>query len=799
MRTMMQSIGCALLALSPALASAQTSGQVSGQVFSERDGRPVAGAVVTIAGTSLETTTDGEGRFAFTDIAPGTHTVVISKEGFAALTESVTLPAGQTVSIEVRLPGALVLAEQLTVLGRLSDYIEATALAARSSARLIELPQAIAVLPARLLDDVGALDTKDLYRHISGVVDSPYSSTVVRGFTQREVLVNGVRGNPYGSLEGDVNISGFSTSQFRLTNVERVEILKGPASVLYGSGEPGGVINYVTRKPRDEFSARAVVGVGQYRQGLGQLDVTGPANAARSLLYRGAAYFEDRNHFRLNAEQRNTHLATGLAWKLTPRRLLGVEYEFIDQKLPGHRLRGVPVDATGRFLADYRWTATEPSDFTSLRAHVMQARLDESFARGLRLDATFRFLTYDRVENYHEPRGITGDGLFMQREYRDQLRTNDDWTLAANLSVPFSLGAIDRHDVAMGFDFTEQDHLFRFATALQQSRGGPVQSLPLANPVYGRAEPASYRLTAASFSDDTALSRRWGVYVQDLIALGAGWNVLIGGRIDRYDDAGSSAGVALHDDRSAATARAGLVFKPIPVVSLYGSYANGFTRPSILSQAPSANGPHEPETSDQVEVGSKAELAGGRLQVTAAFFHAVKRNVLRPDASLGPAGNNVNAVLPTGEVRNRGFEIDLAGQIMPAWNLAFNYAWLHARIAKDANASLVGKNMPNAAPHTVGLFSRVDLPGGVAVGISLQHVGDREEPFAGIRAPAYTSIDGHYYQTLTARVQLQVKGENLLNRRYAASSLFAARAGNVPGQPRTVSASLAVTFGRAQP
>ena len=177
-----------------------------------------------------------------------------------------------TAALDVLLPDGLLVSETLTVQGRLSDYVETSAMATRSSARLIDIPQAIAVLPARLLEDIGALDTKDLYRHISGVVDSPYSSTVVRGFTQREVLVNGMRGNPFGSLEGDVASSGFSTSQFRLTNVERVEVLKGPASVLYGPGEPGGVINYVTKKPKDTFQVRAVTGTARFNQRLGEID-----------------------------------------------------------------------------------------------------------------------------------------------------------------------------------------------------------------------------------------------------------------------------------------------------------------------------------------------------------------------------------------------------------------------------------------------------------------------------------------------------------------------------------------------
>jgi iron complex outermembrane receptor protein len=681
--------------------------------------------------------------------------------------------------------------------GRLSDYVETIATATRTSARLIDVPQAIAVLPSQFLDDIGALDTKELYRHISGVADSPYSSTVVRGFTQREILVNGTRGNPYGSLEGDVNGSGFSTSQFRLTNVERVEVLKGPASVLYGSAEPGGAFNYVTKKPREQFEARASVGTGQYGQALAETEVTGPANTARTLLYRGALYFENRDSFRFNADTRNVHAVGGLTWKPGSSTSVALEFERIEQTNGAHRLRGIPVNAAGAFLTDYRWTATEPTDFTDLSANVLQLRWDHGFRSGVRLDSTFRFLAYDRHENYHEPRGITADGRFMQREFRDQLRTNDDWSWTFGVSGPVSLGRAGRHDIAIGADVLRQDHLFRFATARQQSAGGPVLPIALVDPQYGTANAATYGLTADRFATDLADSVRSGFYAQDLMSFGRRWHLLVGGRVDRYEDEGSSGGVPLAGSHTAGTGRAGLTFKALPTLSIYGSAATGFSRPAILSQSPSANGPHEPETSRQVEFGTKAEWLSGRVQFTTAFFHSVKEDVLRPDPALGPSGTNVNAVLSTGEVRNRGLELDLAGQVLPRWNLAFNYAYLDSTIRADVTRALVGRQMPNAAPHTAGVFTRIDLPAGVAVGGSAAFVDDREEPFAGIRAPGYVVVDAHYFQQVTPRIRLLFRVENLFDREYAASSLFAARAGNMPGQPRTVSVALTVSTRRA--
>lgn len=780
-------VACLLVA---ADARAQGAGTIAGQVRAQVGDVPVAGARVSVAGTTREVTTGADGRFVLTGVPVGSATVVVTREGYAPLSQPITVAAGQSVTLDVQLPAAPSVSEQLTVVGRLSDYVESTSSAARTSAPLLDVPQAIEVLPSRLLSDIGAVDTKDLYKFMSGVSDSPYSMVVVRGFSQREVLVNGVRGNPYGSLEGDANESGFSTSQFRLSNIDHVEVLKGPASVLYGSSEPGGVFNYVTKKPRDVFEANATVGTGQYDQALGEVDVTGPVNASHTLLYRGAAYLERRDSFRFNAANRNVHAVGDLTWKPSARSSLAFEYEHIDQLNEGQRLRGVPVDAAGHFLADYRWVANEPSDFTDLKADVTQLRFDHATGRGLRFDSTVRYAGYDRNEQYHEPRAIAGD--LMRREFWDQLRTNDDWSWNANMAAPIRVTATWSHDLAVGTDGLHQDFYYRFGRIRRQDQGGPVPPISLSNPVYGTTSGADYAYDPSTFPVDTVAHLRTGVYAQDLMSMGPHWNVLIGGRLDHYSDTGFNNTLPLSGDDDAVTGRLGVVYKPVPRVSFYGSLSNGFTRPSALSQTPSANGPHDPETATNVEGGAKSEWLQGRLQFTSAVFRTVKRNVLRPDPDFGPDGDNENAMLSTGEIRNQGVEFDLAGQILPNWNLAANYAFLDSEITEDLDPTLIGHPMPNAPAHKFGLFTRVDLPHGVGVGGAVEAVGDREEPFAGIRAPGYTVVDAHYFQQLGDRFELRARLENLFNVEYAASSLFAARAGNIPGQPRTFSIALSV-------
>lgn len=772
----------------PGLSSA--AGTITGRVVVAGSAVPVAGAKVLLAESSQEAATGAHGEFTLNDVPDGAHTVIVLRDGYVPVSEPVHVGSGDTVRLEVALPFAPRVSQEITVLGRLSDYLEATASAARTSERLLNVPQAIQVLPAQFLEDIGALDTKDIYKHVSGVSDSPYSSTVVRGFTQREVLINGVRGNPYGSLDGDISAAGFSTSQFRLSNVERVEVLKGPASVLYGSSEPGGVINYVTRRPRERFDARVTAGAGTLAQRLVDVDVTGPLNAAGTVLARGAFFFERREVNRFNASTDNRHAVGGLLWRPRSNTSLTFDYEYIWQRNAGHRLRGVPVTPSGDFLTDVRWTATEPTDYTDLEANVVQAHWDQILGRGIRLDSTVRILAYDRREAYHEPRGLTAGATLMQRDFRVQSRTNDDWTVSSSVTFPFTTGLI-RHEVATGLEAVRQDHVFRSATVPQASVGGPVQPLSLFTPVYG--VPA-YTVPDSLFGTDLADTTRAGVYVQDLMALGERWRVLAGGRVDRYSDSGTDRlHVPLGNDQRAVTGRLGVVFKPAEPLSLYANVANGFTRASVLSQTPSANGPHAAETSHQVESGAKADVLAGKAQVTVAVFDTVKRHVLRPDPAFGPTGTNPNAVLASGRVRNRGLEVDLAGRLAPRWNLAVNYAYLHSRIEADSLANIVGRPMPNAAPHMLGLFTRLDLARRTSIAASLEYRAARQEPFANLAARAYSVMDLHVFQQVSSHVRLQVRADNVFNTRYSAFSLFAGRVGNVPGAPRTISALVTVT------
>ena len=446
--------------------------------------------------------------------------------------------------------------------------------------------------------------------------------------------------------------------------------MKGPASVLYGSAEPGGIINFVTKKPKTEFDGSAGVRFGQFGLAAGNADVSVPLSD--QVFTRFAGFVERRGSFRNNAELENQNYIANLLWQPSDKTRVLFEYEFIRQNQPGHRLRGIPVTSDGTFLTDISWTASEPDDFVDLDANVFQANLSQDFALDGRFEATFRFLTNDRNEEYHEPRGLLADGRSMTREFRDQVRTNKDFSFTANVYKPFKFENFGTHTFNAGFEFYRQDHEYIY----NRARGIPT--IDLFNPVYGQVDTTTYNIIP--IANDLAKPKRVGLYFQDQISFNKYFQLVAGGRIERYDDEGVSGGDILQGDDTSFTGRIGAVIKPVDNFAIFGNFSNSYVRPSILAQTANANGPFGPELGRQFEGGIKAELIDRRLFITASGYQINKTDVLRPDPNFGPNGNNFNALLQVGEVRSRGFDLDITGAITPRWNATFNYAYIDSQI-----------------------------------------------------------------------------------------------------------------------
>ncbi len=631
----------------------------------------------------------------------------------------------------------------------------------------------IAVINEELIRDQGARDAQDLYRNISGVSFFSYAGVTARGFRQEEIFYDGLRGDP---------TSGFSVPQ--LFNVERVEFLKGPAGMLYGPGAPGGVFNYITKTPEDEFSARATAIAGTEARYGGSAEVTGPI--ATNLSGRLGVFYETRNTPRRGANSEVLVADVGLAADLGFGRLIlqGTRY---DQNLAANRLRGVPADDDGNFLADRRWNHNEPTDFLDLDASVGQARFEAEPIAGLALNVAARYTDNIESQQYHEPFGLfdsDGDGAvdMSRRQYRDQIRDGDSWSVGANAVWSATLGPIENRLLA-GADWYKQNLVFdgRAVSGLTTAAPGLPTPLSLLAPAYGVTDPANYALPA--FSRTVSSQKRQGAYILEEATVGR-FIATVGARVDQFDDV--SGATSFEDE--ATTLRAGLVWRARDDVSLYAQWAESYEPQGISSQDPRAGGPFEPTEGEIIEGGVKTELFGGRIQSSLAAYRIVRTNILQTNPLGDVDGDGIDDLVAFGEVTSKGVEFDVTADITEDWVLVASYGYNDARITETNGltniSNSVGDRFANAPENQAGFWTRYQFPEiGLAFALGGDYVGERLS-LDGQRVRPYTVFDASViYDFGSWRALLRV--DNLFDKTYAASG-FSERTGHFPGEPQSI-------------
>lgn len=669
---------------------------------------------------------------------------------------------------------------EIIVTGRAETLyrVESTSVA-RGPSDPLDIPQSVTVINEALIDDQGARDATDLYRNIAGVTTFSYSGITFRGFRQDRVFYDNLRGDPF-----------IAFSVPKLFNIQRVEVLKGPSGMLYGPGEPGGLINYVTKTPTEKLAAQANLTLGNYERYGASGEISGPITGNGVLLGRAGAYYEQMDPFRNNTREKSLILDGGLAANLgEDARIIG-QVTHYDQKQRAARLRGVPTDDDGNFLANRSWNTNEKTDFLNLRATVYQARLQAEPADGIAVELATRYFDARERQQYHEARGMVdtdADGVVdaSRRELRDQERITKGLTFSGNATIDRRIAGLDNR-VLIGADWYREDAEF-WGRTVPFAR---IPLLSLANPVYGLSGASFYDLEAIAKRPTETRSTRYGFYLQDQIHLSDQWILVGGARYDRYRNEDLLAATRYSDGDW--TFRGGLIFKPRADISLYASWSQGFEPQAVASQDPLAGGPFAPITGEQVEAGVKLALMDGKLQANAAIYQIKRRNMLQVDPN-GDSSDGVDDLAPIGEVTSKGFEIELAADVTPDWVLTANYAYNDARITATAPGqsltNAVGDRFANAPKHEAGLWTRYQFRStGTAVALGSEYVGERLS-IEGQRVKPYVIFDASVIQQVTPQLSVLLRVDNIFDKTYTASG-FIARTGHFPGEPRTVFAEL---------
>ena len=658
----------------------------------------------------------------------------------------------------------------------------------RSSALLQEIPQTVNVIPAQVIRDQAPRNLDDALANVSGITQG---NTL--GSTQDSVMTRGFGDNRNGSIMRD----GMPVVQGRGLNasVDRIEVLKGPASLLYGIQDPGGVVNMVSKKPElEQYNALTLRGstYGEGKNGSGGgLDSTG-ALGDTGLAYRMILDHEDEDYWRNYGTHRETLVAPSLAWFGESTTLL-FAYEHREFLTPFDR--GTVIDPRDNHPLDISRDRRLDEPFNNMEGRSDLYHFEADHALNDDWNAHFGYSwnreTYD-ASQVRITAIDTNRGTLTRSMDGTQNAISTDRFTTVSLEGKVNVAGM-QHDLVFGID-DEYRKIYREDLIRQKS----LSTFSYTNPVYGR-EVAGTTVSPAD-SAQTDKLRSDSVFVQDSIHLTDRWILVAGARFQEYDQyAGKGVPFQANTDSNGQkwVPRAGLVYRYTDELSFYGSYTESFKPNSTIAPLSGSttvlDGSIAPEEAKSWEVGAKLDIPG-RVTGNVALFDIKKRNVLVANSE-GP----VTLYSAAGEVRSRGLEVDLTGQLSDRWNMIGSYAYTDAEVTQDPTYK--GKKLQNVAKNTGSLSAVYDFGtviGGdqLRVGAGARYVGERAgNAVNDFDLPSYTVADAFAsYDTRVEgqRVKFQLNVKNLFDRTYytsAASRFFVSM-----GDSRQVTLSSTLEF-----
>ena len=653
-----------------------------------------------------------------------------------------------------------------------------TSTATLTNMPMLDIPQVVNTVSDKVLADQHATTLDEALYNVSNVVQ-----TNTLGGTQDAFVRRGFGAN----RDGSIMTNGLRTVLPRSFNAatERVEVLKGPASTLYGILDPGGLINVVTKRPEKTFGGSLSATSSSFGGGTGQVDVTGPIDGTR-LAYRLTGEYQDEDYWRNFGNERSTFIAPSLTW-FGDDATVTVLYSHRDYKTPFDRgtifdlntKKAVNVDRKTRFDEPFNVTDGQ-SDLAQLNAEYRlnsqwTAKFDYSYSQDKYSDNQARVMAYD-----------SKTGNLTRRVDATQGSTQRMHTTRADLQGNVDIAGF-YNEILTGVSYENYDLL-----RTDMIRCKNVKDFNIYHPSYGSLGKCT--TVSASDSDQTIKQESYSAYAQDALYLTDKWIAVAGMRYQYYTQyAGKGRPFNVNTDSrdDQWTPKLGLVYKLTPAVSLFANYSQTFMPQSSIA---SYIGDLPPETSNAYEIGAKFDLFDG-ITANIALFDIHKRNVLYTE-SVG----DETVAKSAGRVRSQGVEVDLAGSLTENTNIIASYGYTDAKVLEDPDYA--GKPLPNVPRHTGSLFLTYDIHnafagntltlGGGGHGVSRRSATNGADYYL----PGYFVADAFaaYKMKLQYPVTLQVNVKNLFDKTYYTSSIATNNLGNQIGDPREVQFTVKMEF-----
>lgn len=673
---------------------------------------------------------------------------------------------------------------------------QVTAFKGLSAAR--DIPQPLTVLTRQWLEDRALPDLHEVLKHTPGLtvdyVDSERINYYARGHQIDSLQVDGLPINQVASssifIQPDTAV------------LDRIEVLRGATGMLRGAGTPSATVNMVRKRPTREFQGQAAMTLGSWDHHRLEADLSGPLNEAGTLRGRLVALADEKNSFQQGRSEERQMLYGVLEADLGPRTTLTASLQHTGLNATG-AWGGLPADLDGSQLNLPRSTYLG-TDWNRWDRHNQQAfiALAHGMDNGWKLQASAAHTRF-RTDGFKQPSftsaSTTNPYLFDVSTSVYSGNASDQNAISLTASGPVDL--LGRtHTLTVGADTLH----VRTTGSTGYWGLNPVTNIDIRswNPSTSYAEPFYSEGNGTAYTAPSSGVHQHGLYSTARLSLSDALNLVLGGRLSWWEYREPASPASNYSVRREFTPYTGLVYALSEQLSAYASYSEIF---NPQNQKNASGQVLEPVRGKDLEAGFKGEFMDGRLQGSLSFFriHSVG-NAMEDTATANPClpyYPTTHCYVAGGKTRSQGWELELAGEIAPGWQLQASYTQTQTRYLRDATAANVGQPLRPADPrHAVRLFTSKRLDGalqGWTVG-----AGARIQSDAYTRVGDLTTRQGGYavFDALLAyrfnrfyAVQLNVN--NLLDKHYYAKfSPNASYFNNYYGDPRNVTLSLRASF-----
>ncbi|AQX09372.1 TonB-dependent receptor [Elizabethkingia ursingii] len=785
---------------------AQKEERIHGKIlFSKQE--PVKNAVLRILNTSYQAKTNNSGDFYLDHIPPGEYTMQIVLNDIEILQEKIVIEK-DTSEIPIiyatvhndELEGVTVYAyNRNKFLDRDSTSISKMPL------KNLENPQAYTSINHQILKEQLTVDVSEAIKNVPGMVKmqgSPGRGSgdgsfyySLRGFPTKISMVDGVPATTNGEIDP--------------SDIERIEVIKGPSGTLYGGAVTsfGGLINLVTKKPKDYFGGEVSYILGSYNLNRVTADVYGPVTDSRKTLFRLNAAYQYQNGFRDSEFRKSFFVAPTISYQVNDRLQFNLGAQIYNYE--GTNTPVIFLSRTRQFFArtpqqlGFDWSRTYSNNDMTLKAPSINVKaeinykISDKWTSQTLISRNFR--KTEGLYQYQFIRGNKSDAL-LERNVQQQNSEAASTSIQQNFNGEFHIGNV-KNKVLIGLDYLNQTLRNNHSPIVKYDT---INGQDLTNDygfisrdlVTARIQKSKDKMIRNYTSNNI-----YGAYVSDAIYLTDRWITLLSLRVDHFSSRGQ---LNLNNNvrsgeftQTAWSPKVGMVYQLLKNrLSAYANYMNGFSNVAPVSQElPEYSGNFKPQQANQWEVGFKANLWRKRVNFTAGYYNILVDNMPR-GIEVTKNGKSYNITIQDGTQRSTGVEFELISNPIPGLSVMAGYTYNDSRFVK-ADATVEGRRPGSAGPaHVINSWVSYILPikvlEGLGVGFGINRVGEQisenKTTTGQFRFPAYTLINASI-SLEKERYRVGFKMNNIGNAEY-----FSGQGVIVAQMPRNFVAEISLKF-----